>query len=393
MALYGRNGKGKSMVLAAVERVLTGRHRGLPAALHLRVLSEEDDEDAFLRRLHDAVAEGLAERRNRLIDDATGFLRGEPGDLVIDAPWEQVAASGVHGGRSLGQLVDLHLDAALEGAPEIDDQDQFGDIVLGDRLITLVPSGSAAASWEVYASALRTGESDSPVNILYEGVVGPLRTAWEHEQRGDGDAFGSALMEVIQFPQGFRCDPMLHWADAINGSSTSSKLVIGARPEWVPIELVWLGRISASPVRASVGGSTEDLDVATRELLLDAAGEEPILEAADGAEVIFSPLVAETVASLIASVNNTCASFLSEPPPLRFNLRHPHEWFARQEPFWEALDEPSGRWIPLDGLSTAQRRWARIAIQFAVLATTGFPRCCCSTSPNKRFIAPQRTVS
>ena len=53
-------------------------------------------------------------------------------------------------------------------------------------------------------------------------------------------------------------------------------------------------------------------------------------------------------------------------PELRLRLRGPREWVLGQTPRWEASTAPELPWVPISQLSSAERRWAEIAVHIAL---------------------------
>jgi energy-coupling factor transporter ATP-binding protein EcfA2 len=83
-----------------------------------------------------------------------------------------------------------------------------------------------------------------------------------------------------------------------------------------------------------------------------------------------APFTREAASILSTEANTLFTTLLLDAPVLSLQVRSPHRWPAEGALSWDAAD-PSGVIVPIERLSTAQRRWAILAIRLAASHAVG----------------------
>jgi energy-coupling factor transporter ATP-binding protein EcfA2 len=77
------------------------------------------------------------------------------------------------------------------------------------------------------------------------------------------------------------------------------------------------------------------------------------------------------LSSVPEAANRTYKNLLIDAPDLRLDLRPPDDWFQGKPPIRWWVSDPSGANVDVDNLSTAQKRWSKLAIQLALSSLNG----------------------
>jgi ABC-type branched-subunit amino acid transport system ATPase component len=89
------------------------------------------------------------------------------------------------------------------------------------------------------------------------------------------------------------------------------------------------------------------------------------------------PVFGEAVAEALERVQRETAANLQDvlpgAPTLRFHMGSIEEWLHGVRPVWLFLELGTGDWLPITMLSSAQERWARLAIGLASAPGYGLP--------------------
>lgn len=391
-ALYGLNGSGKTSLLNLLELALRG------------VVPDEDleDDDQFrvesnILDVHVRLMTQAAEPANfsmpnpllRLVDDCT---RGLETKLGLEGRERS--------GRPLDDLVDLLdltmrstlLEAVAKCAPCSHD---------GDHLRAIEERAS------VWTAALR--EAAQQGRLTFRAFGTSSRPAWTVylAPTMQGPAGHAALMGSVDwFTDRNRPSPRdERWHDHVFDArfplsldartylfqpSDFTRPGAAGRSAVIQVPMALLGRVDAEVERATavdigdgrarrwtvsnqgglrlatvigISAADEDPDVATMDVLLDLTGSHDygfLIE--DGG--VNADVIAE-VQSIEALANDLVSALLPGAPRLDFRLGAAEDWVRGLRPAWYAHDHHISK------LSSAQQRWARLAIALAIARRQG----------------------
>lgn len=366
--LYGRNGAGKSRVLAGTAAALEGVSVGTEglAMVHLQVHERDVPmEGPFLDELRGALADGLRDQRRRKGGIET-LVHPEHGTLEYYADWVEQRDD-----LTTATWADLAVNhASIQGA-----HGELADWVGWSGACSLLAVGTAEApAWDVWVSCrYDLGEAEQAFVPAYDAARDFLRAVWD----GDDDPAEAAMRAVttrgISFSQGLAAAFIRRGhRPGVPPGPVSAML-----PGWVPVPLFRVGHISASPV--DLVGLTEAgrSDAQLRELTLDAlaprsaAGQRtrPITQlAADQATL--APEAAAALEQVERIACELATSLLDRAPALSFALGTPDEWLAGTHPVWVANDPAAQTPIPLSQTSRAQHRWLSASVELSLTPAT-----------------------
>lgn len=79
-----------------------------------------------------------------------------------------------------------------------------------------------------------------------------------------------------------------------------------------------------------------------------------------------------------SAANRMFSNLLTDAPPLKLEVRPPHDWYQGEPPLRWWVEDPTGVAVELRDLSTAQKRWSTLAIQLAISALEDDPERVCA---------------
>lgn len=388
-AFYGENGAGKTWLLRMMSSALTGvaLSRGdagsALADLHLRVSKPQDPpEGAFL--------EGLVANL-----EATANARR--GQVLLTAAAEEYLPSEMDteelGERGVARDVWSQIAILIDLAPSTHDiPTEMGQALYESAdagLLTLRACGTEGVpAWQVFLAGATHRAEIFPDLLAFESeqqLLIHLLSSDEALAKVDGlDSFMAAFKNWSEQNQ-------LSWAETSPyclprwRTSSSRRTARQDWPTWLQIPLLPLGDdLTVLPVQ--VLGSDEsprDPDADTLDHIL---GARPVTEGPDGGKTVpaaivgndsDSPVFGEVVAEALERVQRETAANLQDvlpgPPILRFHMGSIEEWLRGIRPVWQFLEPGTGEWLPITMLSSAQERWAKLAIGLASAPGYGLP--------------------
>ncbi|HUR73351.1 MAG TPA: hypothetical protein VMZ00_03700 [Sporichthya sp.] len=398
VALYGRNGAGKTRILSAVVAALRGEAQGDSWGLvHVRVADAQADFDgrdsdpwrdalaramrAHLNRLRGDVVAHFARRRDEEFDVGPGDDYAE----VLDdfRSFTQAVVDEAHSPTSLRELVGAHLAAQqmlMSDLEHIGDFMRFhsnavSEITRGGHFVLRAIGTAEAPRWSVYAAA--SEEDAACAALLEQDRAHPI----EDEEEDPAARLKMALDEnVVLSNSGFPWRELSDISDAFIsgrgyvGPGTSPELGTDVRsvpwPLWATVPVVEIATIVAPLVELVTDEtSPADVDQLTREEVLRAAGGQMLASFADGG-ARFHPRVDPLLRRLTELATRYLRAVFPDAPELVFAPGDPNEWLAGVLPSWVARFPQAGTalpsTLPLAALSTAQRRWAALSAALAV---------------------------
>ncbi|WP_019874679.1 hypothetical protein [Sporichthya polymorpha] len=396
LALYGRNGAGKTRILTATISALRGEQQADSWGLvHVHV---PDAEAEFTGRgpdpWRDNLARAMRQHLNRLRGDVVAhfarrrdeeFEVGPSDDYaeVLDdfRSFTQAVVDEAHSPTSLRELVGAHLAAQQMLMSEYEHINDFmrfhkaviGEITRGGHYVLRAIGTREEPRWSVYAAA--SEEDAACAALLEQDRALPL------DDVEAGDRLRAALDDgTVLSNSGFPWRELSDISDAFIsgrgfvGPGTSPELGTDVRtvpwPLWATVPVVEVATISAPLVELVTDEtSAADVDRLTREEVLRAAGGQMLASFADGG-ARFHPKVDPLLARLTELATKYLRAVFPDAPELVFAPGDPNDWLAGALPSWVARFPQAGTaapaTLPLAALSTAQRRWAALSAALAV---------------------------
>jgi predicted ATPase len=370
LALYGRNGVGKTRLLTAVIAALRG-HRidGGWGVVHIRVSGAQEGLDRHGELWRDGLARAMRDHLNRLRGDVVAHFarrRDEefeegPGDDYVEVledfrSFTAAVVDEAHSPTSLRELVGAHLAAQRMLLDELEHVGDFmrffaaaiSEITVGGHYVLRATGDADEPRWTVYAAA-------SPQDPVCGALIAQDRA------KPDDDAQPGELSNS-GFPWRELCDI----SDAfISARDAEPDVAAIGWPDWAAVPVLEVAQVSA-PLVAMVTDetTTDDVDRLTREHILHAAAGRVLASFASGGSVLH-PDVEPLLAGLTANASRFLRYVFPDAPELVFAPGDPNAWLAGQLPIWVARF-PDGTSLPLRALSTAQKRWASLSCALAV---------------------------
>jgi hypothetical protein len=316
--LYGVNGAGKTVTLTSVESAFKGLapRDGGRAFIHLRISDEPIVIDDPRRVLHAALFETYE----------IGYQEWSSLSPLLEDPLEY-SSSGV-------DIETLSRNLIMIAAE--DEDPTLADEVSHQRLFSLEPIGSLAVpEWKVWISGRTDGETPFFSDQLR--LVRAEEAQLEHTHAED-PVLGDAPLDVREVPS------------------------------WVPLpfvecyETVGSAGLLLQPVTET---DPDDLNRQTRSLLRQNAGQ-IVEELRVGGPPIYTNAAYELMNNLDSMGDEFYRLLLLDAPNLHIDIGHPDKWFDGESLAWSAgrgTQEPP---VALDKLSSAQMRWAAVAIQMVL---------------------------
>ncbi len=178
--LYGRNGAGKSRVLAGVAAALQGVGNSVEgvAMVHLQVHERDVAmQGPFLDDLRAALAEGLREQR-RGKGGIEALVHPEDGTFEYYADWVEQRDD-----LAIATWADLAVNhASVQGAPR-----ELADWIGWSGTCSLVSVGTDdAPAWDVWVSCrYDINEADQAFVPAYDSARAFMRAVWDREEPGE----------------------------------------------------------------------------------------------------------------------------------------------------------------------------------------------------------------
>jgi energy-coupling factor transporter ATP-binding protein EcfA2 len=397
IALYGKNGVGKTRLLGAVADALTGVaredrtglvHLRTPDPEEIRNLPPDRDLTDWPAQLEAAAAAHLMESRAASIERIVRW-RDEyfAREVDSDAPWEAIGEFGEELAReeysptSFAESVQAQVKLLRRDRQGVDDDPdawaKLADELSTGGLITLRATGSRfQPSWVVYTSA--NSDMATARGVVADAHRQHQRTLKLMRAALAGEASEDVVRDLMDTPA--RHDQMgitFPWGGTLTfdsalfeGFATSIKeaVMAGLTPEpwpaWAPWPFVKVAEVESLPIRVlTENDAIDDVDGVTRSVLADAGGTE-LVDIIEGQEVNFSPPVTSLVRRVEDLSNEIVTRILQPAPGLRFARRTVDDWFLGRLPQWELSDDGKS-WFELADASQAQARWVRLAISIA----------------------------
>gem|GEM_PF-2924305 len=386
VALYGRNGAGKTRLLTAMIAALRGQRLDDSWGLvHVQVDGAEIGLEAFddvwrgslarsmrdhLNRLRGDVVAHFARRRDEEFDEGSGDEYAE----VLD-DFRSFAAAVVderHSPTNLRELVGAHFAAHQMLLAELEHVGDFmrfhaaaiAEITAGGHFVLRATGSPDEPRWSVYAAA--SAGDPACAAIIEQDRARP--------DRGDDTAPAADPGSWLS-NSGFPWRELSDIAEAFisgrgyvgpgrNPDAGNDVAAVGW-PAWAAIPVLEVATICA-PLVAMVTHetTTDDVDRLTREHILRAAAGRVLSSFASGGAVLH-PDVEPLLAGLSADASRFLRYVFPDAPGLVFAPGDPNAWLAGELPIWVARFA-DGTSLALRHLSTAQRRWASLSCALAV---------------------------
>ena len=398
LALYGRNGAGKTRILSALISALRGEQQPDSWGLvHVRVADAGAHlADQVSDPWRDGLAQAMRAHLNRLRGDVVAHFarrRDEefevgPGDDYVEVlddfrSFTQAVVDEAHSPTSLRELVGAHLAAQQMLMSELEHVGDFmrfhqraiSEITRGGHYVLRAIGTREAPRWSVYAAA--SEEDPACAALLEQDRAHPL----EDEEDEPAARLRAVLDEgIVLSNSGFPWRELSDISDAFIsgrgfvGPGTSPELGTDVRsvpwPLWATVPVVEVATVSAPLVELVTDETSPgDVDRLTREEVLRAAGGQMLAAFADGG-ARFHPRVDPLLTRLTELATKYLRAVFPDAPELVFAPGDPNAWLAGVLPSWVARFPQAGTaapaTLPLAALSTAQRRWAALSAALAV---------------------------
>ncbi|HEY2834186.1 MAG TPA: AAA family ATPase [Sporichthyaceae bacterium] len=376
LALYGRNGVGKTRLLTAVIAALRGhRTDGGWGLVHIHVSGAEAGLDRHGELWRDGLARAMREHLNRLRGDVVAhfarrrdeeYEEGPGGDDYVEVledfrSFTAAVVDEAHSPTSLRELVGAHLAAQRMLLDELEHVGDFmrffaaaiNEITVGGHYVLRATGDADEPRWTVYAAA-------SPQDPACRALIEQDRAKGEDDEAQAG--VGAPTLSNSGFPWRELCD----LSDAfISAREQDPDVAAVGWPDWAAVPVLEVATVSA-PLVAMVTDETipDDVDRLTREHILRAAAGRVLASFASGGAVLH-PDVEPLLESLTAVASRFLRYVFPDAPELVFAPGDPNAWLAGRLPVWVARF-PDGTSLPLRALSTAQKRWASLSCALAV---------------------------
>ncbi|MGQ0631893.1 MAG: ATP-dependent nuclease [Sporichthyaceae bacterium] len=397
LALYGRNGAGKTRLLRAAIAALCGvRLDDSWGLVHVQLPDPDADleggtGDPWL----DALAGGLREHLNRVRGDVVAHFarrRDEefdegPGDEYAEViedfrSFTQAVVDEAHSPTTVRELVGAHLAASAMLLGELEHVGDFmrfhtaaiAEITRGGHVVLRATGTREAPRWTVYAAASEEGAAVAELLDQDRAVL--VAADWDPEDTG---AIGRPVIpdvaERLASNSGFPWRELSDISDAfISGrgyvgpglTPAADTDVTGVPwPLWATVPVLEVASISV-PLVALVTDetTTSDVDQLTRDQIRRASSG-AVLERYASGSAHFHAGVDPLLDRLTADASRYLRLVFPDAPELIFAPGDPNAWLAGDLPRWVARFADNST-LPLAALSTAQRRWAGLSCALAV---------------------------
>jgi len=374
--LYGLNGAGKSLILDALEEVLTGKRGARTTSMHAMLYVRAQDsavdfsadmEDLSVCGTASGLYEELSPRNDSLLDlgrwsdpddkyslpgallqlrsftsERFEWIGGFPESMDIDQILIDILRQKrfLIGATGRGGTAKWNLDPALVREANLNEVNEMLD--MSDQGVRKI---AACTEMAVQRVALPSGsdlELQDSYQALYKLDVGSTWKTGNFRFRVMGQLHFDPDRATRQSLDSYESSNYFLWTALENNYSDGFPPGFMEQGVWFFEEDVAAGRGEMPGLAPLQSG--EWIRVADGEL------------ASDSGMTWFAEFISWR-ANLYYSL------LLPDAPILQFQLNSPQDWVAGQLPQWGVIR--SG-WIPLESLSSAERRWAFIAIELAI---------------------------
>ncbi|MCX5042360.1 AAA family ATPase [Aldersonia sp. NBC_00410] len=411
-ALYGLNGAGKSWILSQINSAATGVLRdGGYAFLHIRVLDPQASPTSFpLGQVVAGLRKTIAKQHGQLgswVDNMTDeheLIEADPEwDTRSETEQENMLAelriNKKMGFEPFGEklkstveilLTTMEVDTSAEGA--------YFEAASQGRLSLQATGSRDKPSWRVWLSGVaHEGEEWQKMlrevsNLEYEAdddPIAPDLPAHKRHLPRDGSIRPSDFTHQIAY--GYVSQELLY---SFFQPSRLTRSKGGPRnpahslwPDWLQIPAIVVVDEINFALLHQLGKDEKEYDEETLDYALRrfpnalhdsySKGKDSILidhtylEYVEAAPVSatnadtteFHPTMLSLVNEIERRTNGVFQDMIDRAPELRYELGNVDSWFRGRRPRW--LFNARGNWLPLDNLSSAQLRWAQLAVRVA----------------------------
>ncbi len=389
-ALYGKNGAGKTRLLAAISAALRGvAAPGAWGLVHVAVPGPGDFWDGTWRRQFDSeLSSHLTSTSGAQFGRLVSFRDARYHDAEADfeeavAELQAFASSVVEedfSPSSVSEIVAAQIRQLVSGSdwsPDFSDADAtITEVADGGRFTLLATGTINEPRWSIYAAA-QPSWPDAAVTIeQYRHFYDLMREAVQAQ--GDPERMARVVERVSSgqsAPSNYPWEDVAPFGKAIvagtgiwpAGSTFSEQADHSWQvwPTWAGIPMAEVGQINQLPVMVIPGTTGKETTDETTSRHL-ASSCRALLELATSDEAVFTEEFTSAVADLNARASRAVSLILHEAVDLRFEGTSPESWFQGELAAWRMLDAPRAQWVPLAALSAAQQRWASLGISLAV---------------------------
>lgn len=251
----------------------------------------------------------------------------------------------------------------------------------------LVPTGSVSPQWDVWLCLY----NDQSINPAFYAAVQDFKSfhdrlpasrsefldELEAELSGMGHLSANELEAArvdkgieweIDAIESYMRDPVSEWvwqySDNLGAGLAGKSLVeafVGMLDDGLPVPVVKLFETSAIPLKLEDDEDDGDLNLATAHSLATFSNWDG---RTTGRDARITRDTDRWVKKISTRANRIYHDLLQDGPELRLEVLDPHQWLTRPGLRWGVR---TGRdFVPIDRLSRAERRWARVAIQRAL---------------------------
>lgn len=379
-AVYGKNGVGKSRLLAGLSRLFD------PMSYRTDSYPGRYEDDSFSLAVHSFPSPASAAYLRSALHYCWPISRRiwedpNASSPILDALDEaaEVASTGRYPGPRFGgrpsqrvgwdevllYVMDrLGLDASVETVEQLLEHGHWMVSCAPDAPAFLCDprplDGPLADQW-VLAAEQWASELTPPAERFDEGD--PLSEGHDIQDSG------SSPLEMLSQQEGvgeyFRYRSRLPPAPSVLG--------LEDQPHWFALPLACIVALRGhNPVAALIQeDTTGDVDSATiRALSMTGVGLLSLAKTNDLFTAMFLRASDERMRDFQTSANKLLAGLFEEPPLLALELTHPSRWFVGEPSVkWTARNEPDGRRFGVSDLGSAHSRYVRFAIQRAIRGT------------------------
>jgi AAA domain, putative AbiEii toxin, Type IV TA system len=389
-AYYGENGAGKTWLLRMISSALTGvvlPGGGLAgsalADLHLRVSQPQlPPEGAFLEGLV-ASLEATADLRRG------GFLQAAAGDEYIPTGMDTEEIGGRGAVHAVWHQIALLIDLAPATHDAPDDAIAALYQSADEGLLTLRACGTKdAPAWQVFLAGSVHGTDLFPgllTQMSERQLVQMSQTSDLAKKMSDNALDQDDGMDQFKaILKAWSLDNPLTWVETSPywmprwRTSSTRRAAHKDWPHWLQIPILPVADGLRLPPLQVLGSDESPRDpdadtlnhiLATREGPADASGRMSMSLAVlgngdDGP--IFETSVGDALQKVQRDADANLRDVLIGAPAMRFHMGSIEDWLLGFRPRWQFKETNSADgWLPLDMLSSAQWRWAKLAIGLA----------------------------